>query len=293
MKRRSIIFRDTLLYAMLFVVVLSGALSFLYWSSLSAHETQLDTQLESEATDLFDQLSGLTTVTEMAAVVSRTTNQRAGRTTVYMLATASRQYVAGNLRTWPRDVEKADDLLEFPLESGPARARGLTYTLPAGQRLLVAQNVQERTRFRKLVQNAFLGALFFTAFLGVGGAYVLSRRVSRRLDEINHNSQAILQGNLDLRMPESSRGDEFDELSRNLNLMLDQINALMSGIRGVTDNIAHDMRSPISRLRSRIEVALLGKDDPVAYREALEKTIDDADSILGMFNSLLTIARAG
>lgn len=291
MRRRSLIFRYTLLHATLFVLVLSGALAFLYWSTLSAHQTEMDAQIENEAETLHDQLTGVQTVTEMAAIVSRTTSEQAGRTTVYMLATKTRQYVAGNLREWPAGIEKHGDLLEFPLDEDED-ARGRTYSLPTGEQLLVARNVSERVRFRELIRNAFAAALVLTVLLGVSSAYLLSRRVSLHLDEINQNSEAILQGNLDLRMPETGRGDEFDELSHNLNRMLDRISTLMSAMREVTDDIAHDMRSPISRLRSRIEVALLGKDDPVAYRAALEGTIEDADAILAMFNSLLTIAHA-
>lgn len=295
MRRRSLIFRYTLLHATLFVLVLSGALAFLYWSTLSAHETELDAQIEDEAQDLHDQLRGVRSVTEMAAIVKQTTSKQAGRTTVYMLATKTRQYVAGNLREWPANIERSGDLLEFPLDGESTeteRARGRTYHLPTGEQLLVARNVSERVRFRELIRDAFAGALLLTVVLGVSGAYLLSRRVSHHLDEINRNSEAILQGDLDLRMPETGRGDEFDELSHNLNRMLDRIGTLMSAMREVTDDIAHDMRSPISRLRSRIEVVLLGKDDAAAYRAALEATIEDADAILAMFNALLTIAHA-
>ncbi len=295
MKRRSLIFRHTLLFATLFVLVLSGALAFVYFSTLSAHETEMDAALRSEAEDLQRKLQPLQSVTEMASVVTRTTSRRAGRTTVYMLATSKRQYVAGNLREWPRGMEERGDLFEFPLEgeeTREARARGRTYRLPTGEQLLVARNLAEGERFRTLIGEAFLGALLLSVALGIGGAFLLSRRVSRRLDQINQNSVAILQGDLDLRMPESGRGDEFDELSRNLNRMLDRIGTLMRAMREVTDDIAHDMRSPISRLRSRIEVALLAREDTGAYRNALEETIGDADAILAMFNALLTIAHA-
>lgn len=294
MRRRSLIFRYTLLHATLFILVLSGALAFLYWSTLSAHESEMDAQIEDEAADLHERLVGLRSVTEMAAVVTRTTSEEPGRTTVYMLATRSRQYVAGNLREWPQGIEKRGELLEFPLEGeeAEARARGRTFTLPSGAQLLVARNLREGEQLRESIGEAFLGALLLTVLLGVSGAYLLSRRVSRHLDEINRNSEEILQGNLDLRMPETGRGDEFDELSHNLNRMLDRIGTLMTAMREVTDDIAHDMRSPISRLRSRIEVALLGKDDPEKYRTALEDTIKDADAILAMFNALLTIAHA-
>lgn len=292
-RRSSLIFRYTLLHATLFVLVLSGALSFLYWSSLSAHETELDAQIVDEAEDLHDRLEQVGTVREMAAIVTRTITEKSGQRTVYMLATKTRQYVAGNLREWPAGVEGDSELFEFPVEGDdPARVRGRTYQLPTGDQLLVGHDIEARLRFRTLVRNAFVAALLLTVVLGVSGAYILSRRVSQRLDEINRNSEKILEGNLELRMPESGRGDEFDELAQNLNRMLDRIGQLMGAMREVTDDIAHDMRSPISRLRSRIEVALLGKSDPETYRAALEGTIADADDILAMFNALLTIAHA-
>jgi signal transduction histidine kinase len=94
------------------------------------------------------------------------------------------------------------------------------------------------------------------------------------------------------RMPMTGSGDEFDRLAENLNAMLDQISRLMDGIRGVADNIAHDLRSPISRLRSRLELTLMDPPDTETYRAALEKTIEEADAILETFNGLLAIALA-
>ncbi|MBM4265077.1 MAG: HAMP domain-containing histidine kinase [Deltaproteobacteria bacterium] len=294
MRRRSLIFRYTLLHGTLFVLVLSGALAFLYGSTLSAHQDALDEEIANDARDLQGRLVGLS-VREMAAVVTRTTSESHGRDTVYMLATETRKYVAGNIREWPNGVlsEGSEKLLEFPLPDAPAaRARARELTLPAGQKLLVGRSMEERERFRTLIGRAFLAALLTTFGLAIGGGYVISRRVARRLDEINRNSEAILRGELGLRMPVRGKGDEFDELAGNLNRMLDRISNLMVAMREVTDDIAHDLRGPISRLRSRIEVALLGSHDEATYRETLEKTIQDADAILKVFNSLLTIAHA-
>ena len=128
MRRRSLIFRYTLAHATLFVCVLSSALAFLYLSTLEAHQTRQDAALQSEAEDLHRSLEGLTSVREMAAVVTRRTTGQPGATTVYMLATSTRQYVAGNLRQWPEDMEDRGDLLEFPIEGEHTqRARGRTY----------------------------------------------------------------------------------------------------------------------------------------------------------------------
>ncbi len=135
-------------------------------------------------------------------------------------------------------------------------------------------------------------ALLATLALGLGGGLLLSRYFLRRLDAINQGSRAILRGDLTQRMPVTGYADEFDRLAQNLNDMLDQIDTLMKGMRGVADNIAHDLRSPISRLRSRLEVTLMSQSDPEEYRAALAKTIEEADGILDTFNALLAIALA-
>ena len=122
-------------------------------------------------------------------------------------------------------------------------------------------------------------------------AVFLARRLGRRLDKINKTSRAILEGNLDSRMIRTGSGDEFDHLSTNLNRMLDRIFALMASVRGVTDNIAHDLRSPLSRMRSRMEVALISDRPCEEYKEVLIETVEDTDRLLATFNSLLTIAR--
>ncbi len=109
--------------------------------------------------------------------------------------------------------------------------------------------------------------------------------------KINITSLAILEGDLDTRMERTGSNDEFDHLSSNLNRMLDRIFHLMESVRGVTDNIAHDLRSPLSRMRSRMEVALLSDREPSEYKEVLAETVEDTDRMLSTFNSLLTLAR--
>ncbi|HEY8514041.1 MAG TPA: HAMP domain-containing sensor histidine kinase [Candidatus Binatia bacterium] len=274
-------------------------LGFVYWSTLAVQQSRVDADIARETERLYGQLRDSRTVSERAAVVTRTTIGPRGRTTIYMLATERREYIAGNLHDWPGFREGANGtqgVQEFPLgktEQGrDAVARGRVVTLPTGERLLVARNVTELVELRDLVTRSLLAALGITVALGVGGGWLVSRRLSSRLDAVARNSQAILEGDLSRRMPVSSRGDEFDALAESLNRMLDRIEALMNGMREVSDSIAHDMRSPLSRLRSRIEVALMQPPDAHAYREVLEQTVRDMDGILAMFNSLLTIALA-
>jgi signal transduction histidine kinase len=130
-----------------------------------------------------------------------------------------------------------------------------------------------------------------TLVLGLAGGFFMSRRMLARIDIINDTSQRIMAGELDRRVPVSPRGDEFDRLSGNLNRMLDQIQELMDSIRQVSDNIAHDLKTPLSRLRQRLESLSVHEGANHAQNDALEQAIDEADRLLGLFNGLLRIAR--
>jgi len=134
------------------------------------------------------------------------------------------------------------------------------------------------------------GALMLV--LGLIGGIVLSRRALARIETINRTSDRIMAGEFDRRIPLKGSGDEFDRLAQNLNAMLDQIERLMAGMRQVTDNIAHDLRSPLGRLRSRIEVALIEPPSTELYRDVLQQTIGEADHLLATFTALLDIAEA-
>jgi signal transduction histidine kinase len=313
-RRSSLILRWFLLYAALFSVLVAGVLALVSWTTLTRHESAADRELEEQAQRLHDQLVGRSE-TQMAAVITRTA---AGGTTLVMLATERREYLAGNLRAWPTlgevpaPSDRGERLQEFPLGGGPKvesatgattgdpgqgadmapRARGTALQLPGGYRLLVAREVTAARELRALVRGSLLATLAITVVLGIGGGVVLSRRLSSRLEALSRNSQAILAGDLHRRMPVSPRGDEFDAMAESLNRMLDRIEDLMAGMRAVSESIAHDLRSPISRLRSRIEVALMQPADAAATREVLEQTVRDIDHVLAMFNALLTIAVA-
>ena len=114
----------------------------------------------------------------------------------------------------------------------------------------------------------------------------------KRIDDINTSAHGIMAGDLTGQLPVSGSGDELDRLAESLNAMLKRIGVLMQGLREVSDNIAHDLRTPLTRLRNHAEAALAFGDDPAAYRGALEKTIEESDSLIKIFNALLLIARA-
>jgi signal transduction histidine kinase len=142
------------------------------------------------------------------------------------------------------------------------------------------------------IRSTLLTALSITALFGIVGGVLISRNVLRRLEAINRTSEDIMSGNLSQRIPVQGSGDELDELALNLNRMLEQIERLMMGMREVADNIAHDLRTPLNRLRNKLEGAMIGNPPREETVAALESAIAEADGLISTFNSLLLIAEA-
>ena len=159
-------------------------------------------------------------------------------------------------------------------------------------RLIVGRDVVERRGFTAIVFQGFLlavaGILAFSTLAGV----ITARRVLKRIDTINATSSKIMSGNLSERIPVTKRNDEFDVLATSLNAMLDRIEGLMQGLKEVTDNVAHDLKTPLTRLRNRAEAALRDGGDGTVQRQALETTLTESDGLIRTFNALLMIARA-
>jgi signal transduction histidine kinase len=156
----------------------------------------------------------------------------------------------------------------------------------------VGHDLQEGETLRKILGGALLTSLFWLVVIGTLGGLWVSRRVLNRVDAINANARTIVAGDLSGRLPLAGTGDELDRLVQNLNAMLERISELMAGLKEVSDNIAHDLKTPLTRLRVAAEQALrLGKT-PEDYRSALEKVLDESDRLIQIFDALLKIARA-
>ena len=166
------------------------------------------------------------------------------------------------------------------------------YILPGGFRLLIGHDLGDRARIGKVMVRSLAISLVFFAALGAVGALFVARRVLKRIDDMNTSAQGIMAGDLTRRLPVSGSGDELDRLAEGLNEMLGRIAELMEGLKEVSDNIAHDLRTPLTRLRNHAEAALAFGGDAAAYRQALEKTIEELDELIRIFNALLLIARA-
>lgn len=290
-------FRYALVYVAMFGISVIGILAFVYWEAVSVVSEQTDETIRNEIASLSEhyQERGLG---QLISVISERSGNRFGHRGIYLLADPDYRPLAGNLDSWPAVARGEPGWVDFLIgtEAAPRPARQLarahTFILAGGFRLLVGRDTTERTELRNLITEALLGALALTTFLAIAGGVVMSRNLLRRIDAINRGSQAILAGDFRRRMPIRGNDDEFDQLSANLNRMLERIEQLMAGMHNVANDIAHDLRSPISRLRSRLEVTLLSPQDADTYRAALEETISEIEEILATFNAILDIALA-
>ena len=219
---------------------------------------------------------------------------------LYLVADPSGRILSGNVEGVEPGVLDTDGIVERAFkyrrygEQGTEtehRAIAVVIALPNGMRLLVGRDLGEPERFRDLVRSSLMLAL---GIMGVGALLIwffVGRRALKRIDEVSRASQRIMDGDLTGRLPVNGSGDEFDRLSGNLNVMLGRILELNEGLKQVSDNIAHDLKTPLTRLRNRAEEALSGKKAGPEYREALEDIIGESDQLIRTFNAILMISR--
>jgi signal transduction histidine kinase len=287
----------TLLYTGVFSVSVLVLLGFIYWSTVAVIERQTAETIESEIRGLAEQYRQQG-VNRLVQVIGERSGEKGDRNNVYILTDANLNRLAGNVRNWPTGADAEGQWVRLGLQRQeedrlvPHEIRARTFTLPGGHQLLVGRDMNEKTKFRNTVVETLAWSLAATVVLGVIGGLFVSRRMLRRVDQVSHTAQGIMQGDLSRRMRKSGSDDEFDRLAESLNAMLDQIERLMTGMRWATESIAHDLRSPLTRLRTRIELALRDPPSPGQDREALADALAQTDAALALFDSLLKIATA-
>jgi len=288
-------FRLALVYMALFMVSVLVLLVFIYWSTAASIERQTDETIEAEIRGLAerydsDGLPGLS-----AQIADRLRRHQPGDSSIYLFADQRFVPLVGNLSGWPVQKTDSEGWLDFRLGddmSGQVHmARARVFRVRGNYHLLVGRNMSELAKTRETMVNTLVwGSLIMFGF-ALLGSVMMNRSVTRRIDTINRASSEIMAGNLSKRIPSRSSGDEFDQLSENLNHMLDQIELLMDGVRRVSDNIAHDLRTPLSRLRQRLETARAGNGNQQQRLELIDQALLEADGLLKTFNALLRIAR--
>lgn len=290
---KSSTFRLALVYMLLFSASVVLLLGFIYWSTAGYMARQTDATIDAEISGLAERYR-LTSLDGLVQSLNDRLKRNPQGSFVYLLTDSSFRPIVGNLDRWPHIPAGEDGWLSFRLEQASLgeeevhRARARTFVLRGGFRLLVGRDMHELTETRALIVRTLGWGFGITVLLGIAGGVMMSRSTARRIEAINQTSREIIQGDLSRRIPSGGSGDDFDQLTDNLNSMLDQIQLLMDGVRHVSDNIAHDLKTPLTRLRNRLE-AINVQSKP--HRADIEDAIAEADSLLSTFNALLRIAR--
>ena len=292
---RTTAFRLTLVYLFLFALFAASLLGYFAWNTRRMITEQIATTVNAETgelSDIFDRrgLHGLVFNIENRAL-------RPGAN-LYLVTAPNGRAIAGNVGSLAPGVLAATGWSETAYrrldeqDSADHRALVLVNELPGGFRLLIGRDLEERRRLFGIVAKAAQWSVLIVVVLGLGGGIFVARRVLRRIDAMTGTTQRIMAGDLSGRLPVGRSGDELDRLAENLNAMLERIEALMMGLKEVSDNIAHDLKTPLTRLRNRAEEALAKSGSEAEYRSALERTIEESDGLIRTFNALLMIARA-
>lgn len=288
------------LSAIYFAVFSLFAVAFILYISYSTNvllTEQLQDTIREEIRGLADQgrSGGLMAIVD--AIDQRSHQPGAS---LYLITDVSGRILAGNVADVPSALLEQPGMgpitVPYRRTSEEASAKEQlamvqVLRLPGGFRMLVGRDLGERSEFSAIIARSLAWVVALMIGLALISWFFVSRRVLKRIDSVSATSRRIMSGDLSGRLEVTGTGDEFDRLADSLNSMLERIEALLHGLKDVSDNIAHDLKTPLTRLRNRVEAALAGPADGGRYREALESTIEESDRLIQTFNALLMIAR--
>jgi signal transduction histidine kinase len=273
------------------VIVLFG---YVYWSTTNFVLSRSDSAIEAERATLRN-IYNTSGRDGLIQAIERRSSMAPFEGGVYLLADQSFAPVAGNLTKWPV-VKGAEQWTGFNVDAlgqktGQPLYRATWETLPNGFHLLVGKDISDLSRFATEIYAALAFAIFLIFILAAVASVSVTRRTVGRIESINIISRAIMETGLGRRIPIRGTQDEWDQLARNLNSMLDRIETLMAEVKQVSDNVAHDLRTPLARMRGRLEKASIEKNAPDHDQSLISETMADLDDVLRMFSSLTRISQ--
>lgn len=288
---RTSTFQITVLYAVILAVSTALVALFLYWSTIGFLQRQTDQTIDVEIAGLRDtyRSQGLNGLTRVIGERIRAGNDAEA---LYLFADSRLRPLAGNLDTWPELVSTEDGWYSFVLQSDKKQtnARARVLQLREGLVLLVGRDISNLDGLLALAGGALIWGSGLAIALAMAGGIFMSRRVLKRVENVNETTRSIISGDFTRRVSTRGTSDEFDQLADNLNQMLDRIENLMGDLRHAGDSIAHDLRTPLTRLRQSLE-SISTEDDVDKMHEGIQSAIEDADHLLSSFSALLRIAR--
>jgi signal transduction histidine kinase len=291
----SIPFRLTVAYMGTFVVAAALIVGFVAWRANALLTTRAVEAMSAEITALREQFQAGGPPRLIGAINERVSEPGSN---LYLLLDATGRKVAGNLAMMPPELADTNQGQVFTYvrtsdgaKAGRRLAVGEPVPVRGGLMLVVGRDIEDQRQFALTMGRVALWSVGLLSALGVGAGILISRAMLNRIDTVTAASRKIMSGDLSRRVPVSGSGDELDRLSEGLNAMLARIEELMLALREVSDNIAHDLKTPLTRLRNRAEAALRDPGGALSYRDGLVRTIEEADDLITTFNALLLIAR--
>jgi signal transduction histidine kinase len=288
--------RLALIYIAVFCTAILAVLGYVRWITACYLSQELESSFGSERLSLIESYNKYGR-SGVAALINERTQDPEFKNWAYVLVDASCAKIAGNLPGWPEELQGTDGSAHLNLSDAPlgwpqpSSVRAVYATLPDGSRYFVGRSVADIEALRGRITIALAIAATLFLILAAAAGISTSRRSVARIEAINKTSRQIMQSGLDKRTPLRGTRDEWDGLAANLNSMLDRIQALAEWNRRVSDNIAHDLRTPLTRLRGRLERACSQEPDLFGYRGLVADTLGELDEILKTFSSLLRISQ--
>ncbi|HXF87341.1 MAG TPA: ATP-binding protein [Xanthobacteraceae bacterium] len=292
---RTTAFKLTLVYLTVFAVFAASLIGYFAWNTrrLATEDIMRTVEAELNVLNIIYHRGGLRRLLDIVENRGRRPGSH-----LYLVTLPTGQAIAGNVSSlspgvldnvgWTEtEYRRLDDF-----DRAVQRALVRVYELPNGFRLLVGRDLEERERLYRIIVDTGRWSIALVIVLGLAGGFFVARRVLRRVDAMTETTRGIMAGNLSGRLSVTGSDDELDRLAVNLNAMLERIEMLLKGFKEVSDNIAHDLKTPLTRLRNRCEEALRTAKSEADYRAALHSTIEESDNLIRTFNALLMIARA-
>ena len=288
---RSAGFRFAAIYALLLAVSAAALAMFLWWSTAGLLDRQTTAAIQADAQSLSERFT-IGGLPALVLTIEDRLTQNVEDDAIYLLIDPAGRRIAGNLQYWPQGAAENGGVYELPIERAGMRSLAVvqSFDLPGGFHLLIGRDVQVRAQLRALLTDALLWAIVVVVAMASAGALVVRSLFRRTLANVSATAAAIGGGDFTQRVRLSGRGDEFDQLAETINDMLDRMARLMEGVREVSNAIAHDLRTPITRARARLEDAGMHADTVGELRAAIERATADLDDIVAVFQALLRIA---
>lgn len=294
---RSSTFRISLVYAIVFSLSVLILFGFFYWLTIGYLKQQAQETITAEVAILQERYQQDGFIGLRLQLGENIANQTPGDPSIYLLADDSYRTLIGNLDRWPNLAFDNDGWMDFQLDDRQDDSVDLFNAMARAVNidnqfwLMVGQSMKDLRRVHDQLIRALVSGLFLLGGLALLGGFIMRDMITRRIDGINRTSQKIMDGNFQERIESNGTKDEFDQLAINLNDMLDEIELGMNNVRRVSDNIAHDLKTPLARIKNRLEELRIQVSGNEKSESMVNLIATQADQLLQTFNALLRIGR--